>query len=67
MRRARGLTQQGLATRAGLSRAIIADIENNRRRVSIGEAVKLCDALDIPLLRMIGEDALVLTVKIEQK
>jgi len=41
-RRQLGLTQQDLATRAGISRAYLSDIERGRRDISV--AVLLCVA-----------------------
>jgi transcriptional regulator with XRE-family HTH domain len=49
-RRERGLTQEGLAERAGVALTVIADLEQGRReRALIGTLIKLADATGVTL------------------
>lgn len=48
-RRQRGLTQEGLARLSGMSEGLIALIETGRRQPTYGNAVKLANALELPL------------------
>lgn len=63
IRRALGLSAQQLADRIeGLDRQAIAKIEIGKRRITLGEAVRISTALDVPLEVMLGEEPIVLTV-----
>ena len=48
-RKARGLSQEALATEVGLDRTAVTKIETGRRQISSLELVRLADALDRPL------------------
>lgn len=43
----RGMTQAGLATKAGVSRSTVATIEAGRREPSVYAAIAIAEALDI--------------------
>ena len=47
LRRAKGLTQQGLADAVNVSRVYIQSIESNRRRPSMDLLERLAEALDV--------------------
>jgi transcriptional regulator with XRE-family HTH domain len=47
-RKARGLTQQELATKTGLNRSYIGGIERGGRNVSLQNVLRLAIALEIP-------------------
>lgn len=64
LRKHRGISQTDLATQTGLGRCSIVEIENGRRRVSVGEAVAICAALDVSLVDMLSEQGLVLTTEV---
>jgi transcriptional regulator with XRE-family HTH domain len=52
-----GLNQADLAQKIGLPRATLADIEAGRRKIALGEAVEICEALGIELsLLLAGSD-----------
>jgi putative transcriptional regulator len=52
-----GLHQADLAQQIGLPRATLADVEAGRRKVTLGEAVEICEALGIELsLLLAGND-----------
>ena len=56
-RRAAGLTQERLATRAGLHRGTVADLEGGRRaNLCLSSAVALAKALGIPLFELLPGD-----------
>ncbi|MFA1551703.1 helix-turn-helix domain-containing protein [Actinomadura chokoriensis] len=48
-RKARGFSQEALATEVGLDRTAVTKIETGRRQISSLELVRLADALDRPL------------------
>lgn len=56
------MSQEQLATAAGLHRAVVAAIETGRRGIRLGEALDLCAALDVNLLAMVGEAPMTLPV-----
>ena len=45
----RGWTQERLAQAAGISKGFLSDIENDKRNISSGSALKIADALGISL------------------
>ena len=48
------LRQEDVALRAGMSRAVLASLETERRRVTLDDAVALCAALGVPLAQLLG-------------
>ena len=56
-REARGLTQDELARRTGIPSTSISRIENGGRKVTLEEAVKICEALRIDLTTLAGTTA----------
>jgi len=50
----RGLTQRGLAERAGVMRDLIAQIETQKRRGSIETLSRLAAALGVPIDALVG-------------
>jgi transcriptional regulator with XRE-family HTH domain len=46
-------TQRDLGTRIGLSQPALSQIENGRRRIDVDELLALCDALQVPLSRLL--------------
>lgn len=56
-REAKGLTQEGLARAADVSIHSIVSLEFGRRRLRMDEALRIADALDVPLDEMLGESA----------
>jgi len=53
LRRRRGLTQEALATKAGLSRTYLARLETARQDPTLGTLVKLAQALRVPVVRLL--------------
>lgn len=53
-----------IAERHGIpfSRAALAEVERYNRKVSLLEALALCDVLAVPLDQMLGDDPLTVTV-----
>ncbi|MBW9151350.1 helix-turn-helix domain-containing protein [Clostridium estertheticum] len=54
LRKQKGITQEELGNTTGLSRVIIAKIENNQRAVSLDEAVKLAKVFIIDVDTLYG-------------
>lgn len=52
LRRARGLSQEELAFRAGLHRTYVSSAERGQRNVSLVNAQKLCEALGTDIAEM---------------
>ncbi|HEX5736264.1 MAG TPA: helix-turn-helix transcriptional regulator [Blastocatellia bacterium] len=50
-----GISQEGLAERAGLHRTYVADIERGIRNVSIENVEKLAIGLEIPISTLFAE------------
>lgn len=53
LRKARGWSQQRLANAAGLDRTYLGTVEQGRQNITIGAALKLADAFEIPLVELI--------------
>jgi len=51
-----GLSKTALAERAGVDRTLVHRIENGERNATPAVIRKLADALDCPLLALIGPD-----------
>ncbi len=51
----RRLSQAALAERLGWSASTLADLEGGRRQVRLDDLPLLCDALDVPLLRLLAD------------
>lgn len=47
--RARGIKQNFLVEKTGLSAVTISDIVNSNRKIEVTEYVRICTALDVPL------------------
>lgn len=47
------LRQEDVARRAGMSRAVLASIETERRRVNLDDSVALCVALGVSLKELL--------------
>jgi transcriptional regulator with XRE-family HTH domain len=55
IRRAKGLSQERLAERAGIHRTYIGDVERGIRNISLQNMVRIAGALELPLSRLILE------------
>jgi transcriptional regulator with XRE-family HTH domain len=53
VRRRRGLTQEALAAKAGLSRTYLARLETARQDPTLSTLVKLAKALGVPVTRLL--------------
>jgi transcriptional regulator with XRE-family HTH domain len=53
LRRRRGLTQEGLAAKAGLSRTYLARLETARQNPTLSTLVKLAKALGVPVTALL--------------
>lgn len=51
-----GISQQGLADKIGIDRSTISRIENNEIDTTIDNAIKIADALNVPLPDLIGKE-----------
>ena len=49
VRRSLGWTQEKLATKAGISKGFLCDVENNKRSISAENALRIADALGASL------------------
>ncbi|CAJ61384.1 MULTISPECIES: helix-turn-helix transcriptional regulator [Frankia] len=59
IRQLRGLTQQQVADRCGLTRTAVTDLESGRRRdISLGQALIIASALDVDLGRLLDPEPL---------
>ena len=47
------LRQEDVARRAGMSRAVLASLETERRRVTLDDAAALCAGLDVTLAELL--------------
>lgn len=51
-----GISQQGLADKVGIDRSTISRIENNEIDTTIDNAIKIAEALNVPLPELLGKD-----------
>lgn len=56
LRRARGLTQQDIATRLGITRGAYANIENGKREPDFSALFSLADFYDVSIDYLIGHE-----------
>ncbi|MFD4660851.1 helix-turn-helix domain-containing protein [Kitasatospora sp. NPDC058444] len=56
MRRERGLSQVQLQERSGVDNKTISRVENGHRNVGLDELVRLADALDVPVWRLLRDE-----------
>lgn len=50
------LSQQGLADKIGIDRSTVSRIENNEIETTIDNAIKIAEALNVPLYDLVGRD-----------
>lgn len=50
-----GFSQEGFAEAAGLHRTYVSDLERGERNVSLQNLVRIANALEIPLSRLVAE------------
>ena len=55
VRRALGLTQDGLAALSGINRAYLSDIEHRKRNIGLDCLTQLAKALRIPIAELLRE------------
>ena len=53
LRKKRGMSQQGLARRAGLSREYVARLETGQHNPSLGTLQKIAKALGVPVTALL--------------
>jgi transcriptional regulator with XRE-family HTH domain len=53
LRKKRGMSQQGLAQRAGLSREYVARLETGQHNPSLGTLQKIAKALGVPVTALL--------------
>lgn len=53
LRRAKGISQEEFARRAGIDRAYMSNIENGRRQISIGIIERIAKALEMPMSELL--------------
>src|SRR5580704_13335214 len=63
LRRAAGLSQEKLGERAKVASSYVAHIETGSRKPTVDVLLKLADAVDAPLWRLITDDRLTLDEK----
>lgn len=51
-----GISQQGLADKIGIDRSTVSRIENNEIETTIDNAIKIANALNVPLYDLVGKD-----------
>ena len=51
-----GISQQRLANKIGIDRSTISRIENNEIETTIDNAIKIADALNVPLYDLVSKD-----------
>jgi DNA-binding XRE family transcriptional regulator len=54
LRSRRGLTQEALALRSGISRNVLIDVEHGRRGLLYERLFDLAEALDVPVTALLG-------------
>ncbi len=55
LRTERGLTQEALALRSGVTRNVLIDVEHGRRGLLYERLFDLAEALDVPVERLLEE------------
>lgn len=53
LRRARGLSQEGLAHEAGLHRTFVAHVERQSRNIALDNIERLADALEVDVYELL--------------
>ena len=53
----RGMTQQALADASGLDRTYISLVEHGKQNLTIGAALKIAHALDVPIGNLLASNA----------
>jgi transcriptional regulator with XRE-family HTH domain len=56
LRRARGLTQEALADKAGIHRTFLARVENGRTSIAVDRLLALADALGVRIHDVLPQD-----------
>jgi len=56
LRKKKGLTLTALASRSGLSAPFLSQIENARVNVNLDTLNKICNALEVPIVSLFGEE-----------
>lgn len=56
LRSKNGISQQGLADKIGIDRSTVSRIENNEIETTIDNAIKIAEALNVPLYDLVGKD-----------
>jgi transcriptional regulator with XRE-family HTH domain len=55
LRKERGVSQEGLATKAGIDRAYMGSLERGRRNPSLTTIARVARGLDLPISELIRE------------
>lgn len=53
LRKEKGITQQELSIKTNISQSHISQIEDDKREPSIGKVLKIADALEVEISRLI--------------
>lgn len=56
VRIARELTQENIASNAGINTSHVSNIETNKTKVSLSTLVRICNALNVSVDYILGED-----------
>lgn len=64
VRKFRKMTVTELGRRVGMHVAVMSKLETGQRGVSVGEAVALAEALDVPLDLLTSDGPLVMSVEV---
>jgi transcriptional regulator with XRE-family HTH domain len=67
LRRERGLTQQELGRRSGLSRSFLSQVENGNRAPSLSSLNRICAALGVIPIEVLIEDEQEISEKNENR
>lgn len=65
VRGARGMTQDDLAGLVGMGRSAIVAVERGGRRIRLGEACAIADALGVALSDMVSDQPLIIQITVE--